>query len=323
MEKSSRSSQIAHLPVLKEEVLDYLKPRARKELMVDATLGEGGHAELFLKKYPGLKLVGLDTDAQILEIARRRLAPYGERVRILNLWFNLFFKEYPADLDRPDTILFDLGVSMFHFESSGRGFSLMRDEPLDMRLSDDLETSAADIVNDYPEAALAKILYEYGEEGRSRKIARTIVGRRQRSRIETTGELAEIVATAIPPQYRHGRIHPATRTFQALRIAVNGELVRLDAALSAAIGVLRVGGRIGVISFHSLEDRIVKNTFRERNKECTCPQDQPICNCGGRRILEVLTKKPVTAGEDEIGSNPASRSAKLRVAVKIAEEEAR
>jgi len=242
---------------------------------------------------------------------------------ILNLWFNLIFKEYPADLDRPDTILFDLGVSMFHFESSGRGFSLMRDEPLDMRLSDDLETSAADIVNDYPEAALAKILYEYGEEGRSRKIARTIVGRRQRSRIETTGELAEIVATAIPPQYRHGRIHPATRTFQALRIAVNGELVRLDAALSAAIGVLRVGGRIGVISFHSLEDRIVKNTFRERNKECTCPQDQPICNCGGRRILEVLTKKPVTAGEDEIGSNPASRSAKLRVAVKIAEEEAR
>ncbi len=312
---------IAHYPVLKDEVLSLLKPRGRKELMVDATLGEGGHAVLFLERYTTLRLVGLDADALILDIAKRRLAAYAERTRFYHAWFNAFFKDYPGDLDEPDTILFDLGISMYHFEVSGRGFSFRNDEPLDMRLSEGLETSAHDIVNQYPERELANILFELGEEKRSREIARSIVARRQRAPIDTTRELAELIERALGPRYRYGRIHPATRSFQALRIAVNGELVRLESALQAALGVLKVNGRMGVISFHSLEDRIVKRFFRAKNKSCTCPPEQPICTCGGRRVLEIVTRKPVVAGEHERSGNPPSRSAKLRVAVKLEEEE--
>ncbi len=309
-----------HFPVLRDEVVLHLKPRGRRELMIDSTVGEGGHAEIFLRRYSSLRLVGLDADPVILGVARQHLSAYGERVRFYNTWFNLFFKDYPTELDRPDTILFDLGISNFHFELSGRGFSFRKDEPLDMRLGEELETSAADIVNDYPESALAGIIFEYGEERLSRSIARAIVNARERGRIETTRELAEIIARAVPPSYRNARIHPATRSFQAIRIAVNGELMRLEAGLSSALRVLKVDGRIGVISFHSLEDRIVKRFFRDKNKSCTCPPEQPICNCGGRRILEIVTKKPIIPGEKERSVNPPSRSAKLRVAVKLAEE---
>lgn len=309
-----------HFPVLRDEVVEYLKPRGRRELMIDATVGEGGHAETLLRRYSSLRLVGLDADPVILGVARQRLSAFGERAHFYNNWFNQFFKDYPSELDRPDTILFDLGISSFHFELSGRGFSFRKDEPLDMRLGEDLETSAADIVNDYPEGALAGIIFEYGEERLSRTIARAIVNAREKGRIETTRELAEVIARAVPAKYRSGRIHPATRSFQAIRIAVNGELMRLEAGLASALTVLKVDGRIAVISFHSLEDRIVKRFFREKNKSCTCPPEQPICNCEGRRILEIVTKKPVVPGEKERLANPPSRSAKLRVAVKLAEE---
>lgn len=189
-----------------------------------------------------------------------------------------------------------------------------------MRLSQELELDARDIINDYPEKELADVLYLLGEERFSRRIARAIVRQRAVAPIESSRELAELIYHAVPPDYRHGRIHPATRSFQALRIAVNGELDRLEGALQAALAVLKVGGRIGVISFHSLEDRIVKRFFRDKNKACTCPPDQPMCNCGGRRIVDILTKKPISAGVDERTANAPSRSAKLRVAVKLEEE---
>lgn len=316
----SSAAMAVHYPVLRDEVISFLKPRGRRELLVDATMGEGGHSELFLQRYSGLRIVGLDADPQILKIARRRLAPFAERARFYNRWFNLFFKDYPAELERPDAVLFDLGISSFHLELSGRGFSFRRREPLDMRLGEDLEITAADIVNDYPEVEIAEIISEYGEERYARVIARSIVHARERSPIGSTSELAEIIWKAVPPKYRNGRIHPATRSFQAIRIAVNGELVRLEAGLGSALSVLKVGGRIGVISFHSLEDRIVKRFFREKNKSCTCPPEQPICNCGGRRILDIVTKKPIVPSESERVENPPSRSAKLRVAVKLAEE---
>ena len=312
---------IAHFPVLVDETLRLLAPRTAHELMIDATMGEGGHSQLFLERFPDLRIVGLDADASILAVARERLAAHADRVSFHNTWFNLFFRDYPADLPRPDTILFDLGISNYHYDRSGRGFSFRKDEPLDMRLSGDLELSAEDIINEYPESELADIFYEYAEERYSRRIARSIVEQRKKAAIETAAQLAEIIYRAVPPEYRHGKIHPATRAFQGLRIAVNGELARLDTALAGALDRVKVGGRIGVISFHSLEDRIVKRFFREKNKACTCPPDQPMCNCGGRRIVEILTKKPISATSDERAANAASRSAKLRVVVKLDEEQ--
>ncbi|MDC7127044.1 MAG: 16S rRNA (cytosine(1402)-N(4))-methyltransferase RsmH [Spirochaetales bacterium] len=312
---------IVHYSVLKEEVYNYLKPEASDRLMIDCTLGEGGHSEFFLGKCDWLNIVGLDADKNIQAVARERLAPFGDRVRLYNQWFNVFFKQYPLGDERPDLILFDLGISVFHYEKSGRGFSFLHDEPLDMRLSAELELSAADIVNEYPEVEIANLIYEFGEERLSRRFARAIVAERKLGRIETTGQLAELIKKASPADYRHGRIHPATRTFQALRIAVNGELARLDAALANALRVLKPGGRMGVITFHSLEDRIVKQFFKSMNKTCICPPEQPICNCNGRKIVKILTKKPVIPTIEEVRENAPSRSSKLRVVEKISDEE--
>jgi 16S rRNA (cytosine1402-N4)-methyltransferase len=256
-----------------------------------------------------------------MKVAEKRLSGFGERVRFFNQWFNLFFKQYPLGDERPDLILFDLGISIFHYEKSGRGFSFTKDEPLDMRLSPDLEISAADIVNNYPESEIADLIFQYGEERYSRRFARTIVENRAAGPITTTAGLAEIIRKASPKEYRYGRLHPATKSFQALRIAVNGELARLDSVLSDALKVLRPGGRMGVITFHSLEDRRVKHFFKGMNKACICPPEQPICNCEGRRVVEILTKKPVTAADEEVKVNPPSRSAKLRVVRKISDEE--
>jgi len=311
---------IAHFPVLQEETLSYLQPRGSRELMVDATVGEGGHSEIFLKRFSDLSIAAVDADADIMSVAKKRLEPFAGRVRFFNTWFNLFFKDYPRELPRPDTILFDLGISTYHYELSQRGFSFRKDEALDMRLSADLELTAGDIVNTYPESELADILYQLGEERYSRRIARAIVERRGSVPFTSSTELAAHISASVPPEYRHGRIHPATRSFQALRIAVNGELARLESALQAALTVLKPSGRIGVISFHSLEDRRVKQFFRDKNKSCTCPPEQPMCNCGGRRVVEILTRKPVVPSPEERSANAPSRSAKLRVAVKLDEE---
>ena len=293
--------QYVHCPVMANEVLSFLNPGEKEALMVDCTLGEGGHTSLFLERYPRLKIIGLDRDSRIMEKARTRMAPYGDRFEAKNIWFDQFWKNYEGP--GVDYILFDLGISVFHYEESGRGFSFKREEKLDMRLNTEAELDACDVVNDYDETSLANLIYNYGEERYSRRIAAAICRARQTKRIEYTNELADIIWDAVPNEYRHRRIHPATKTFQALRIEVNGELDRIEPALEGALKALKPGGRIAVITFHSLEDRPVKWFFKNREN-----------------VLEILTKKPVEPTEEECTANPPSRSAKLRVVEKLQKE---
>jgi 16S rRNA (cytosine1402-N4)-methyltransferase len=309
-----------HTPVLLEETIQFLAPRSKGELMVDATLGEGGHSYAFLSRFPDLKIIGIDADRDIQDAARKRLAEFGERIHFYTGWSHDFFADLPRDIKRPDTILIDLGISMYHYEKSGRGFSFRKDEFLDMRLDTAAGPTAADLIARLSEKELADLLYNNAEERYSRRIARAIVQARSHSSLTASGALAELVAGAVPPS-RRGGAHPATKTFQALRIAVNGELSRLPSLLEAALDVLEAGGRMGVISFHSLEDRIIKNFFREKNKDCTCPPEAPICRCEGCRVLKILTRKAISPADDEVEKNPPSRSAKLRVVEKILDED--
>ena len=271
--------EIVHTPVLLDECLNYLspvgEPYENDALMIDSTLGEGGHTNAFLAKYPGLKVCGLDADAVIQARAKERLSVYGDRVRFYNGWFNDFYTSYPENKRRPNLILFDLGISVFHYERSGRGFSFRYDEALDMRLNPSAGESAADVVNTMPEKQLANMIYLYSDERYSRKIASAIVQVRKNEQIVSSKALADIIYDAVPSAYRHGNIHPATRTFQALRIYVNSELKRLPEAIHNAFNVLECGGKLGVITFHSLEDKIVKNYFRNLGKQCVCPPEFP------------------------------------------------
>ena len=313
--------EIVHTPVLLNECLDYLSPIGesfeKNALMIDSTLGEGGHSFNFLSKFENLKIVGLDADKVIQAKAKERLACFGERMNFFNGWFNDFYANYPSEYEKPDLILFDLGISVFHYEKSDRGFSFRYDEKLDMRLNAESEKSAADLVNELSETELADMIYLYGEEKLSRRIAKAIVDARSGGKIESSKALAEIIWNCVPANYRYGQIHPATRTFQALRIAVNGELKRLPKALSDAFACLKPGGKMGVITFHSLEDRIVKNYFRNLGKQCVCPPEVAVCRCGGSECAELLTRKPICPTEEEIKANSPSRSAKLRVIRKI------
>jgi 16S rRNA (cytosine1402-N4)-methyltransferase len=320
---------IAHTPVMLEEVLRFLVPTRADALMLDCTLGEGGHAEAFLARYPGIRYVGVDADPTIQAKARERLSPFGARVTYFSGYFDDVLAMWGSDpagsepRNAPDLVLFDLGVSMFHFVESGRGFGHGRDEALDMRLSPDAPRGAAAILAEEREEEIARIIYEYGEERLSRRIAAAIVAARRTGGVRTTGELAELVWNAVPPSYRHGKVHPATRTFQALRIAVNDELGRAERGLRRAAALMAPGGFIAVISFHSLEDRIAKNVFRELSGR------GPAGGEGGAQAapcvpaLELVTKKPIEPGADEIARNPASRSAKLRVAKKLGGDDAR
>ena len=312
-------SGIVHRPVLAEEVVTHLAPPEGPALMIDGTLGEGGHTALMLERFPDLKVIGLDRDPAIQAVARRRLATFGDRFAARLTWFDEYFARYP-EKERPDRILLDLGISVFHYEKSGRGFAFRADEPLDMRLEAAEGDSAADIVNSLPEAGLADLIYRFGEERYSRRIARAVAEARTERFIETARDLAEIVFNAVPVSYRHGRIHPATRTFQALRIAVNHELDRLDSALEEAFHVLKVDGIMGIITFHSLEDRRVKNAFRNWARACICPPEKPVCVCGGKPLGILDIRKPVTPGDEEVAENSPSRSAKLRVIRKVAED---
>lgn len=312
---------IVHTPVLLQECLTLLSPVGEpfesNALMVDSTLGEGGHTNAFLEKYPTLTVIGLDRDASIQQKAKIRLARFGDRVHFYNTWFNDFYKSYPENEKKPDIILFDLGISVYHYEESKRGFSFRYDEALDMRLNADNGLSASDIVNTYTEKQIADLIYLYGEERYSRQIAKAIVKARSANQIDSSKALADIIYNAVPAQYRHGGIHPATRTFQALRIAVNSELKRLPEALQSAFDVLNVGGKMGVITFHSLEDRIVKNYFRNLEKQCVCPPEFPKCVCGGCPCCSLINRKPVLPSQTEINYNSPSRSAKLRVIRKL------
>lgn len=308
-----------HRPVLLNETIALLDPKPGG-VFLDATLGGGGHAAAILERIsPNGILVGIDRDPEAIEYARQRLARYGQRVKFVQGDFRDVGSILASvGITELDGALFDLGVSSHQLES-GRGFSFMRDEPLDMRMSPAEGTlSAADVVNTYTESDLAEIIRQYGEERYARQIARAIVERRKSAPIRTTGELVETIISAVGGKYRGLDIHPATRTFQAIRIEVNKELEAIEAGVTGAIEHLKIGGRICVISFHSLEDRIVKKTFRKLSGHCECPPRALKCECGARRILQVLTKKPVTPSEKEIAENPRSRSAKLRCAERVA-----
>jgi len=316
------NDQIIHTPVMPEYISEYFAEKAGKRaLMVDATVGEGGHTEYLLTRFPLLSCICVDADKSMLKRAEKRLDPFGEKVRFFHSWYDQFFLSYGCNEPAPDLILFDFGVSMVHLKDSTRGFSFTGTQKLDMRLNKDERLTAEQVVNTWKREDLVQIIGEYGEERYAGRIAEAIVRNRASEKIKTPKQLAYIISKAVPAQYRHSRIHPATRTFQALRIAVNDELERIKRGLNAALSTLAVGGRIAVISFHSLEDRIVKHTFRHYGKSCICPPEVPMCQCGGVKRLNVLTKKPLRAAEDEKKRNPASRSALLRVAEKLAEIE--
>ena len=303
-----------HEPVLFNEVLEYLRPASETGTVVDATVGLGGHAEGLLDRWPHIRLLAIDRDPRALERARDRLRRFGDRVTFAEGRHETLIDILRQhDIATVAGLLADLGVSSMQLDDASRGFSFRFDAPLDMRMGPN-DTSAADLVNHLDEAELARILREYGEEPMARRIARRIVEARTEGPIETTGRLVEIVRSV--KKARPHEIDPATLTFQALRIAANRELVDLDRFITEAAEVLEPGARLAVVSFHSLEDRIVKRAFRRLKGECTCPPGMPVCACGKREIVRVLTGRPVTATEEEIERNPRSRSAKLRVAEK-------
>jgi 16S rRNA (cytosine1402-N4)-methyltransferase len=304
----------SHIPVLLDEVLRGLNLHPGQRY-IDGTLGAGGHAEAILQAIaPDGQVLGLDADPVVLNSAHQRLAPYNDRVHLVNANFSqLATIAHSHDFVPVHGILLDLGLSSMQLGDAERGFSFQNEGPLDMRYDPNGPTTAADLVNNLSQSELADLLYRFGEERRSRSIARAIVAARP---IHSTRELADVVARAIGGR-RGARIHPATRTFQALRIAVNDELETLSNALSEATTILAPSGRLAVISFHSLEDRIVKNFFLQESKDCICPPEQLICTCGHRATLRIITRKPIIASSDEINVNPRSRSAKLRVAERV------
>jgi len=302
-----------HQPVLYHEVLEALAPRSGKDYL-DGTLGAAGHALGILESSaPDGRLLGLDLDLEALAIARQRLFDYRRRVLIRQASYKIA-PEILQEIgwQKVHGILLDLGVSSMQIDRPSRGFSFMEEGPLDMRFDQTSGPTAAEIVNNLNEEALADIIWQFGDERYSRRIARAIVEARP---IMTTQELVEVIDSAVPGYT--SQIHPATRTFQAIRIATNKELETLSTALPGLNGSLEIGGRIAIISFHSLEDRIVKQYFKKESRDCICPPEQPICTCGHKATLKILTKKPIRALDQEVKDNPRSRSAKLRVAEKI------
>ncbi len=286
---------------------------------MDATLGLGGHTEAILTEFDETRVIGIDQDAEALAAARERLEKFGDRVNFFQANFSEI-KEVlsEAGIEKADGVVADLGVSSLQFDSATRGFSFRFDAPLDMRMDANADTeTAAELLAALSEFEIARIIYEYGEEKKSRRIARRIVERRERGEpVTTTKELAELVEKAIR-RGKKDKIHPATRTFQALRIAVNRELEILERFVCDSIDILKKDGRLAIITFHSLEDRIVKQTLQKRAGKCFCPPRMPQCVCGATKEIEILTRKPVVPDENELEENPRSRSAKLRACVKI------
>ena len=307
-----------HTPVMVREVISSLRCRAGA-IYVDGTVGGGGHAEaILLSTAPDGLLIGIDADADAVQESEKRLAPFGKRKILVKGNFaemDMILAE--KNIGQVDGILLDLGVSSHQMDTAKRGFSFSLDAPLDMRMDPNRGRSAYDLIHTLSEEELERTIRNYGEERRARRIARSIVNSRNHSPIRTTRDLADLVVRAFPHEAERQRIHPATRTFQALRIAVNDELASLRRAVVSGTKLLNPEGRFSVISFHSLEDRIVKDAFRAAEKGCICPPDLPVCACGLKPTLKVLTKKPYTPGEMEIHDNPRSRSAKLRTAERI------
>lgn len=295
-----------------EDVLHWLQPVAGG-IYLDGTLGGAGHSRLILEAATDSRLIGLDRDPAALQEAAEILASYGDRVSLHHATFDQAGKVLQQlGIDGLDGMLLDLGVSSHQLDTPERGFSFRHDAPLDMRMNPTTGTTAADVVNQADEAELVRIFFEYGEERYSRRIVRKIVAQRQELALTKTGELAELVRQAVPGGRKPSRIHPATRVFQALRIYVNDELGQVERGVEAGISLLKPGGRLVVISFHSLEDRIVKHLFREKAQGCICPPRLPVCQCNNTPDVKILTRRGIKAGDDEVSQNIRSRSAILR-----------
>ena len=310
--------EFQHKSVLLQECIDALNIRP-DGIYLDGTLGGAGHSSQIARRLTeGGRLIGVDRDRTALAAAKERLAPYADRVTLVHS----NFAEIDAILDSlgipaVDGMLFDLGVSSPQLDDASRGFSYMADAPLDMRMDKDDALTAGEVVNTWPQGELRRILYDYGEERYAPQIAAAICRAREKAPIETTLELVDIIRSAMPAQALREKQHPAKRSFQAIRIAVNDELGELPPMLRAAADHLNPGGRLAVISFHSLEDRIVKKTMQELATGCTCPPEFPVCVCGKKPKLRLVSRKPIVSGEEELAHNPRARSAKLRVAEKV------
>lgn len=308
----------SHRPVLLDECMEALHIKANG-IYVDGTAGGAGHSSAIASRLgTGGRLISLDQDETAVRVAGERLSVYCDRATVVHS----NFRNLPAvcrelGISHIDGLLLDLGVSSYQLDTAERGFSYQADAPLDMRMDQENPLTARTIVNEYSEEELKRILYEYGEERFSSRIAANIVRAREKAPIETTGELVEIIKHSIPAQARDGGHHPAKRSFQALRIEVNAELDVIAPAIMSAVRMMNPGGRIAIITFHSLEDRIVKQTFATLAQGCICPKNFPVCVCGKRPEVRILTRKPILPGERELEENPRSRSAKLRVAEKI------
>ncbi|HLS91410.1 MAG TPA: 16S rRNA (cytosine(1402)-N(4))-methyltransferase RsmH [Limnochordia bacterium] len=310
-----------HKPVLLSDVIRFLAPKAGG-IYLDGTLGGGGHAQAILASAPAVRLIGIDRDPQAIEAASQRLAPFGERFVAVQANFRELDRVLDdLNVDLVDGILLDLGVSSHQLDRAERGFRYQSDAPLDMRMGPDAPKTAAELLATLPVEEIARILREYGEERFADRIARFIAQERAVRPITTSEQLVAIVKAAIPARARRTGPHPARRTFQALRIAVNDELGALKEGLEAGTRRLRPGGRLVVISFHSLEDRIVKRFFQEESRGCTCPPELVVCQCGKRPRIKILTRRPVLPDEAEVRANPRARSAKLRAAERVLEEE--
>lgn len=310
-----------HVPVLSAAAVDWLTPALGGEgPLVDCTLGAGGHTEAFLTALPELVVVGIDRDPEALAAAGERLSRFGRRVRLVRSNFADIDKAARSEgYEQVGAILYDLGVSSPQLDRPDRGFGFRSGFSLDMRMDQEADLKAQDIVNSYSESRLSDILFRYGEERFARRVARAIVQRRDVRPFEDAGDLAEVVRSAIPAATRRTGPHPARRTFQGLRIETNQELESLERSLDKALDLLRPGGRVAVISYHSLEDRIAKHKFRNAAEGCICPKDLPVCRCGRTPRIKVLTNRPVRPTEQEAAENPRSDSARMRVAEKLPE----
>ena len=309
--------EFQHRSVLLDECIDALSIRP-DGIYVDGTLGGAGHSLEICRRLTTGRLIGVDRDEVALRAAAERLKPFADRVTTVHSNFceiNTILDG--LGLDGVDGMLFDLGVSSPQLDDASRGFSYMADAPLDMRMDRGEALTASTVVNEWPQEELRRILYEYGEERYAPQIAAAIVRRRQQRPIETTLELVDVIRSAMPPQALREKQHPAKRSFQAIRIAVNDELASVSRLMHDAIDRLNPGGRLAVITFHSLEDRIVKNAMQAAAKGCTCPPEFPICICGKKPKVRMLTRKPIVSGAQELAENPRARSAKLRVAEKL------
>lgn len=309
--------EFKHISIMAEQCMDGLDIK-ENGIYVDCTLGGGGHSSLILQRLGSKgRLIGIDQDMEAINAAKQRLRDYGNVTYVNDNFRNIKRVLKSLEIEKVDGILADLGVSSYQLDNAERGFSYMNDAPLDMRMNRDDKNSAYEIINGYSEVQLEKVIRDYGEEKFARRIASFIVERRNIKAIQTTLELVDVIKAAIPAKARREGPHPAKRTFQAIRIEVNKELEILGDFVEDAVNVLNSKGRLAIITFHSLEDRIIKTRYKQLENPCTCPSDFPVCMCGKKPLVKIITKKPIEPSSEELEQNPRSRSAKLRVAEKL------